>query len=193
MSPSQAGDGRDRRFSHASRHSRRRRDPGGDRPPARFPARRMADRAGPVRHLQPRQHGRDLPQCGGLRRRCRADRCNDCCDPLYRKAVRVSVGGVLRVPFYRYGGLAEASRAPCRKGLWHRRPVACRHGGDGGMDAATAPGAGARQRRTWPAARMAEPAAKRCRSGWRMVSTASMSRHRRRSRCSACNRRASSA
>ena len=34
----------------------------------------------------------------------------DCCDPLYRKAIRVSVGGVLRVPFHRFDGLAEALR-----------------------------------------------------------------------------------
>ena len=31
-----------------------------------------------------------------------------CCDPLYRKAVRVSVGGVLRVPFFRAGTMEEA-------------------------------------------------------------------------------------
>lgn len=33
----------------------------------------------------------------------------DCCDPLYRKAIRVSMGGALRVPFARAaGGFAEA-------------------------------------------------------------------------------------
>ncbi|MFZ2099404.1 MAG: RNA methyltransferase [Oricola sp.] len=31
-----------------------------------------------------------------------------CCDPLYRKAIRVSVGGVLRVPFFRVGSMQEA-------------------------------------------------------------------------------------
>ncbi|MDZ7603635.1 MAG: RNA methyltransferase [Hoeflea sp.] len=30
-----------------------------------------------------------------------------CCDPLYRKAIRVSVGAALRVPFCRGGGIAE--------------------------------------------------------------------------------------
>ena len=29
----------------------------------------------------------------------------DCCDPLYRKAIRVSVGGVFKVPHYRIGDL----------------------------------------------------------------------------------------
>lgn len=32
---------------------------------------------------------------------------NTACDPLYRKSVRVSVGGVFRVPFARYGDVAE--------------------------------------------------------------------------------------
>lgn len=30
-----------------------------------------------------------------------------CCDPLYRKAIRVSVGAALRVPFFRAGSIAE--------------------------------------------------------------------------------------
>ena len=30
-----------------------------------------------------------------------------CCDPLYRKAIRVSVGAALRVPFCRAGSLGE--------------------------------------------------------------------------------------
>lgn len=34
-----------------------------------------------------------------------------CCDPLYRKAIRVSVGGVLRVPFARCGSTAELGMA----------------------------------------------------------------------------------
>ncbi|MCI5074431.1 RNA methyltransferase [Oricola sp.] len=34
-----------------------------------------------------------------------------CCDPLYRKAVRVSVGGVLRVPFFRMPSMQEAVSA----------------------------------------------------------------------------------
>jgi len=33
-----------------------------------------------------------------------------CCDPLYRKAVRVSVGGVLSVPFLRVSNVVEALR-----------------------------------------------------------------------------------
>jgi tRNA G18 (ribose-2'-O)-methylase SpoU len=33
---------------------------------------------------------------------------SECCDPLYRKAIRVSVGGVLRVPYYRIEGLEQA-------------------------------------------------------------------------------------
>ncbi len=32
----------------------------------------------------------------------------DCCDPLYRKAIRVSVGGVFKVPHYRVGDLVGA-------------------------------------------------------------------------------------
>lgn len=32
----------------------------------------------------------------------------DCCDPLYRKAIRVSVGGVFKVPHYRTGDLISA-------------------------------------------------------------------------------------
>lgn len=31
----------------------------------------------------------------------------DCCDPLYRKAIRVSVGGVFKVPHYRVDGLVD--------------------------------------------------------------------------------------
>lgn len=31
----------------------------------------------------------------------------DCCDPLYRKAIRVSVGGVFKVPHYRVSNLVE--------------------------------------------------------------------------------------
>ncbi|MGZ3305821.1 MAG: TrmH family RNA methyltransferase [Asticcacaulis sp.] len=34
-----------------------------------------------------------------------------CCDPLYRKAIRVSVGGVFQVPHYRTGNLMDALRA----------------------------------------------------------------------------------
>ncbi|WP_443750307.1 TrmH family RNA methyltransferase [Asticcacaulis solisilvae] len=34
----------------------------------------------------------------------------ECCDPLYRKAIRVSVGGVLKVPHYRVDDLAAAFR-----------------------------------------------------------------------------------
>lgn len=34
-----------------------------------------------------------------------------CCDPLYRKAVRVSVGGVLRVPYYRMASLDQGVAA----------------------------------------------------------------------------------
>ena len=33
-----------------------------------------------------------------------------CCDPLYRKAIRVSVGGVFQVPHYRVGDLTSALR-----------------------------------------------------------------------------------
>ncbi|WP_349252553.1 TrmH family RNA methyltransferase [Asticcacaulis sp. EMRT-3] len=33
-----------------------------------------------------------------------------CCDPLYRKAIRVSVGGVLAVPFVRVGDMVGALR-----------------------------------------------------------------------------------
>ena len=34
-----------------------------------------------------------------------------CCDPLYRKAIRVSVGGVLRVPFFRLLSMEQAVAA----------------------------------------------------------------------------------
>jgi tRNA G18 (ribose-2'-O)-methylase SpoU len=34
-----------------------------------------------------------------------------CCDPLYRKSIRVSVGGVLKVPFVKSGGTAEICAA----------------------------------------------------------------------------------
>ncbi len=34
----------------------------------------------------------------------------ECCDPLYRKAIRVSVGGVLKVPHYRVDDLAATFR-----------------------------------------------------------------------------------
>lgn len=34
----------------------------------------------------------------------------ECCDPLYRKAIRVSVGGVLKVPHYRVDDLVAAFR-----------------------------------------------------------------------------------
>jgi tRNA G18 (ribose-2'-O)-methylase SpoU len=35
----------------------------------------------------------------------------ECCDPLYRKAIRVSVGGVLRIPFYRAASMDKAVSA----------------------------------------------------------------------------------
>ncbi len=35
---------------------------------------------------------------------------SECCDPLYRKAIRVSVGGVLEVPHYRFADLPETFR-----------------------------------------------------------------------------------
>jgi len=35
---------------------------------------------------------------------------SECCDPLYRKAIRVSVGGVLKVPHYRVDDLPAAFR-----------------------------------------------------------------------------------
>ena len=38
----------------------------------------------------------------------------ECCDPLYRKAIRVSVGGVLRVPFFRTVSMDEAVAALAR-------------------------------------------------------------------------------
>lgn len=40
-----------------------------------------------------------------------------CCDPLYRKAIRVSVGGVLRVPYHRFATLEEAASALDRNGF----------------------------------------------------------------------------
>ena len=50
-----------------------------------------------LRHRQSRQHGRPVPQ----RRRLRGGggaAGRPCCDPFYRKAIRVSVGAVLRTP-----------------------------------------------------------------------------------------------
>ena len=35
----------------------------------------------------------------------------DCCDPLYRKAIRVSVGGVFKVPHYRVDDLVDVLKA----------------------------------------------------------------------------------
>jgi len=35
----------------------------------------------------------------------------DCCDPLYRKAIRVSVGGVFKVPHYRVDNLTDTLKA----------------------------------------------------------------------------------
>ena len=40
-----------------------------------------------------------------------------CCDPLYRKAVRVSVGGVLRVPFFRAASMDTAIAALNKNGF----------------------------------------------------------------------------
>jgi tRNA G18 (ribose-2'-O)-methylase SpoU len=40
-----------------------------------------------------------------------------CCDPLYRKAIRVSVGGVLKVPFVRGGSTAEICVALAVRGF----------------------------------------------------------------------------
>jgi tRNA G18 (ribose-2'-O)-methylase SpoU len=40
-----------------------------------------------------------------------------CCDPLYRKAIRVSVGGVLKVPFMRGGSTAEICAALAVRGF----------------------------------------------------------------------------
>lgn len=40
-----------------------------------------------------------------------------CCDPLYRKAVRVSVGGVLRVPFFRTSSMEQAVSALAENGF----------------------------------------------------------------------------
>ncbi len=47
-----------------------------------------------------------------------------CCDPLYRKAIRVSVGAALRVPFARWAGAAEELE---RHGF---QPVALSPGGE---------------------------------------------------------------
>jgi len=46
------------------------------------------------------------------------------CDPLYRKAVRVSVGGVLRVPFHRGGSIDDLARSLEANGfeLWGLSP-----------------------------------------------------------------------
>jgi tRNA G18 (ribose-2'-O)-methylase SpoU len=41
----------------------------------------------------------------------------DCCDPLYRKAIRVSVGGILRVPFFRTASMDEAVAALAGNGF----------------------------------------------------------------------------
>jgi tRNA G18 (ribose-2'-O)-methylase SpoU len=47
-----------------------------------------------------------------------------CCDPLYRKALRVSVGAVLKVPYARGGGTAEVVAALQEQGfaLWGLSP-----------------------------------------------------------------------
>jgi tRNA G18 (ribose-2'-O)-methylase SpoU len=50
-----------------------------------------------------------LPQCGGLRRQAiLLD--SDCCDPLYRKAIRVSVGATFLVPWARLDRGEDALR-----------------------------------------------------------------------------------
>jgi tRNA G18 (ribose-2'-O)-methylase SpoU len=42
---------------------------------------------------------------------------SECCDPLYRKAIRVSVGGVLRVPFFKVASLDEVVSLLEQKGF----------------------------------------------------------------------------
>ena len=107
-----------------------------------------------------------------------------CCDPLYRKAIRVSVGAALKVPFAicRSGRrlVADArprtasARSRCRRAarpisatLERRERLALYLGTEG--EGLPAEPAGA--------------AAKRCASRWRKVSTASTSPPPRRSRC----------
>ncbi|USN97966.1 MAG: RNA methyltransferase [Phycisphaeraceae bacterium] len=62
-----------------------------------------------VRALAPPRHGSDFPACVLLTPRC--------CDPLYRKALRVSMGNALHVPFATIepwpGGLADLAAAGC--------------------------------------------------------------------------------
>lgn len=41
----------------------------------------------------------------------------ECCDPLYRKAIRVSVGGVLRVPFFKADSMEKAIAALSENGF----------------------------------------------------------------------------
>ncbi len=95
-------DGRDRRISHPSGHAR-------GRPPAGRPHRRGMS-AMPFRPARWYWGSSVLPTTTmsaasfATRRRSGRTRCSStttCCDPLYRKAIRVSVGGVLVVPFAR--------------------------------------------------------------------------------------------
>ncbi len=51
---------------------------------------------------------------------------SDCCDPLYRKAIRVSVGGVLQVPFAQLEPGADIPALLARHGI---RAVALSPGG----------------------------------------------------------------
>jgi tRNA G18 (ribose-2'-O)-methylase SpoU len=41
----------------------------------------------------------------------------ECCDPLYRKAIRVSVGGVLRVPFFRLASMEDGIAGLAQNGF----------------------------------------------------------------------------
>ena len=52
----------------------------------------------------------------------------DCCDPFYRKAIRVSVGAALTLPFARVGTHRRGARPAFRPRLPDAGPVARRHG-----------------------------------------------------------------
>jgi tRNA G18 (ribose-2'-O)-methylase SpoU len=60
-----------------------------------------------------------------------------CCDPLYRKAIRVSVGAVPKTPFARFGPAEDAVALVEAAGL---TPLALSPGGDEPLHALTRPG-----------------------------------------------------
>ena len=109
-----------------------------------------------------------------------------CCDPLYRKSIRVSAGAALKVPFARFTDWQSMVEALERRGIRLFGAQPARRTGNRGVGTPRPGGAVCRHRGARPARRPAGSAAKACAFRWRQASTASTWQRRRRSPCTGC-------